>query len=88
MAAVDYLQFVSILLEVTIALLCVRAALRGRVFMYGLAVTFTIYVFYDLARLFSWQIPEAVLTISFFIATVAAFYTVWRLQFSGQPRSP
>ena len=72
MAAIDYLQYVSILLEVAIAILCVRAALKGRTFMYGLAVTFGIYVFYDLVGLGVWTVPEFVLTVLFFVATLAA----------------
>lgn len=76
----DNLQLVSIVLEVVIALLCLRAAWQGRPYMAALALTFAIYVFYDLARLFEWSLPDAALTVPFFVATVAALYTVWRLQ--------
>ncbi len=80
MAFFDNLQLASILLEVAIMLLCLRAALKGKTFMFGLALTFAIYVFYDLARFLAWTTPQSVLTVSFFVATVAALYTVWRLQ--------
>jgi hypothetical protein len=83
MDAFDYLQLVSILLEAVIVVLCVRIALTGRPFVLGLALAFAIYVFYDLDRLLAWNAPEAVLRISFFIATAGAFYTVWRLLRSG-----
>ena len=73
------LQFISIALELIIAILCVVAAVRGRTYMYGLAVTFAIYVFYDLARALSWDIPETVLVLSFFVATLTALYSVWHI---------
>ena len=73
------LQFVSIILELLIALICVITAVRGRTYMYGLAFTFAIYVFYDLARALSWDISETVLVLSFFIATLAALYSVWHI---------
>ena len=84
MTPTDYLQLLSIILEAAIALLCLRAAFAGRRSMYGLAITFAIYVYYDLAHLLAWTTPETLLRVSFLVATVTALYTVWHLQ---QPRA-
>ena len=43
--------------------------------MFGLALTFAIYVGYDLARLLAWDVSTAALHGGFFIATVAALYS-------------
>jgi hypothetical protein len=76
---IENLQFVSIALEVVIAVIFVLIALRGRHFMLGLALTFAIYVFYDLARQFAWDISPAVLVGGFFVATVSALYSAVKL---------
>ena len=44
------MMLVSIVLEAAIAVIAVLAARQGRPHLYGLALTFAIYVFYDLAR--------------------------------------
>lgn len=75
----ENLQFVSIALEAVIAGLFLAAALRGRVYLLGLALTFTIYVFYDLARQFAWDMPDGALFGGFFIATVAALYSALKI---------
>lgn len=76
---IENLQFVSIALEVVIAVIFAMIALRGKTYMFGLALTFAIYVFYDLARQFAWDISPAVLFGGFFIATVSALYSAVKL---------
>ena len=49
----DTLQFFSIALEAFIAVIFLMIAIRGGAFMFGLALTFAIYVAYDLARQFA-----------------------------------
>ena len=75
------LQELSILLEVCVAVLFILAA-RGKgtrsPYTY-LAVTFGIYVWYDLARLLSWQVSASTTQIAFFIATISALYAAWRI---------
>lgn len=71
----ENLQFVSIALEAVIALIFLLVALRGRLFLLGLALTFAIYVGYDLARLLAWDVSTAALHGGFFVATVAALYS-------------
>lgn len=76
----EYIQLISIALEVIITVLFIRAALRGHTFAYGLAVAFGIYVYYDLVRLFEWNQSEYVVTGIFLVATVAALISAWMLQ--------
>lgn len=73
------LQLASILLEALIAVLCLGTALKGRRYMLGLAFTFSVYVYYDLARLYSWNAPEDTLRTVFFLATLTALASVWSL---------
>jgi hypothetical protein len=68
----DTLQFASIALEAVIAVIFLVAALRGRGFLLGLALTFAIYVGYDLANLLAWEVSTVTLRIGFFVATLAA----------------
>lgn len=74
------IQYISIIIEVIIAILGVLIFFKNKQY-YGLGffITFGIYVFYDLARLLSWAIPENVLYISFFIASLSALYVVWMI---------
>lgn len=72
----DILPIASIVLEFVIAMLALAAAVRGRAYMIGLTITFGIYVYYDLARLYSWSVSESLLSVVFFIATVAALISV------------
>lgn len=62
-----------------IALLALHAAIRGQTHMYGFAFTFSVYVFYDLARLYALNVPAEVLSIVFFAATLSALYSVWHI---------
>lgn len=68
----ELIPIVSIALEVLIAVLALVIAFRKRPYMIGLAITFGIYVYYDLARYYSWEISESLLSSVFLIATLAA----------------
>ena len=48
--AIAMLLIASIVLEVAVAVVAMLAAVKGRPYLYGLALTFTIYVLYDLGR--------------------------------------
>ena len=75
----ENLQLVSITLEAIIAILFLSVALRGRTYMYGLTVTFAIYVWYDLARFMAWEVDPGLQAGVFFAATLAALYSAWCL---------
>jgi hypothetical protein len=75
----QYLQLVSIILEAIIVLLLLHAVIKGKKMLAGLALTFAIYVGYDLAKLYDWEIAPAILSAAFFIATIAALFSVWNI---------
>jgi len=67
------LQLISIILEAIIVIFCLFAAIqKKKIFAYGFALTFFVYVFYDSVRLFGWAVNESVLYVSFFLATISA----------------
>ena len=69
----------SIVLEAAVAIIAVLAAQKQRPHLYGLALTFAIYVFYDLARFLGWNVEHGVLSSLFLVATLSALYAVWGL---------
>ena len=76
----EQLQLFSILLEVVIVVLSILSAMRKKKSLtYGFALTFTIYVFYDLAKLISINMPEGILYVMFFVATLSALYATLRI---------
>jgi len=73
----EILQISSIVLEAIIVLVALMIAF-GKKKMYGLgfALTFAIYVYYDLAKLMEWQTLPSLLPILFFIATLSAMLSM------------
>jgi len=67
----------SIFLELVICVVALRMVfVRKRYYALGLAVTFGIYVFYDLSKQYAWGVSAGFLNWAFFIATVSALLTV------------
>ena len=60
------LLIISIALEVAVAVVAALGALKGRPYLYGLALPFTVYVLYDLGRLLGWSVEKGVLWLSFY----------------------
>lgn len=76
----EWLQLISIGLEFVIVVLALTAAVQKKVkYCYGFALTFAIYVFYDLAKLYAWTISPAVISGIFFVATVSAMASMWMI---------
>jgi len=76
----DIIQLLSILVEAVIVFILLYAAIhKQRVCAWGMAITFSIYVFYDLANLFNWNVPQSILTPAFFIASVSALWAVLKM---------
>jgi hypothetical protein len=74
---VETLQISSIILEAMIIIIALTIAL-GKKKLYGLgfALTFAIYVYYDLAKFLEWQTLPSLLPILFFIATLSAMLSM------------
>lgn len=77
----NFLQLASIFIEVVIALIGAKiAAEKGKQFGWGIFLTFTLYVFYDVSRLANLTIISADYLYSvFFLATVTMLVTVWQV---------
>ncbi|MFH1284472.1 MAG: hypothetical protein ABIH78_02675 [Candidatus Peregrinibacteria bacterium] len=70
------LQIVSIVIEGLIAVIALACAFKKQPYMLGFTITFGIYVYYDLAKLYSWPTSPTILPIIFFIATLAALFSI------------
>lgn len=74
------LPMVSILLEIVVAALGVALAVsRKKVYGWFIALTFVLYVFYDLANLIPLNISKDLLYPIFFVATVSILWAVWSI---------
>lgn len=75
----DLIQLVSIGLEAVVMVLAFMAAARGRMYLYGFSLTYALYVFYDLSKLYDWAIPSGLISTIFLVATLAALWAIWGL---------
>lgn len=76
---VEFLQYVSILIELVIALLGIAMIYKKKYYGWFFLITFGIYVFYDFAKLNSISINLDILYVSFFIATLSALTLAWKV---------
>lgn len=76
---IENLQYVSIAVEALIAVMGVMLVRKKRVYGWGISLTFGIYVFYDLVRLAGIAVSEFVLYPMFLVATLSAFWAVWKM---------
>ena len=75
----DQMLIAAIIVECAVAIIAILGALQGRPHLYGFALTFAIYVVYDLGRLLHWNVGEGILSVLFLIASLSALYAVWGL---------
>ena len=74
------LHYLSIVLEVAVAIIGILLATRKKKsFGWFIAVTFAIYVFYDLVYIMNIKMPIASLYLVFFMATVSILWAVWNI---------
>lgn len=74
------LYLLSILLEVVVAALGVLLAIRNKkIYGWCIAVTFALYVIYDLADLMQWNVSQDTLYTIFFVATLSILWAVWNI---------
>ena len=76
----NLLHLLSILLEAVVAALGMMLAIHKKK-MYGwcIAITFVLYVIYDLANLLAWNISQDTLYTIFFVATLSILWAVWNI---------
>ncbi len=74
------LPMISILLEMVVAALGEALAVsRKKVYGWFIALTFVLYVFYDLANLLPLDVPRDLLYVLFFVATASILWEVWSI---------
>ena len=74
------LQTFSILIELAVAILGVTIWLQKKKAYGGyIFLTFAIFVFYDLSKLWALAIPEMVLRIAFAVSCLSMLIAMWRL---------
>ena len=73
------LLIASIVIEAGVAIAAMLVAVKGRPYLYGLALTFAIYVLYDLGRLLGWNVEKGILSVLFLLASASALFAVWGL---------
>jgi len=76
----NLLHLLSILLETVVAVLGIMLA-TGKKKIYGwcIALTFVLYVVYDLANLLALNISQDTLYMIFFVATLSILWAVWNI---------
>jgi hypothetical protein len=68
------------MVEAAIVLILLYAAIKKqRVCAWGMALTFSIYVFYDLINLFNLSVPQSIMAPAFFIASISALWAVLKM---------
>jgi hypothetical protein len=74
----DFLQMIAVLLEVAVTIIAIVMATRQRK-LYGwcIAITFGLFVLFDIGRLFSLPLPDAVHALIFLVACGSMLYGVW-----------
>ena len=77
--AIAMLLIASIVIEAAVAIVAMLVAVKGRPYLYGLALTFAIYVLYDLGRLLGWNVEKGILSMLFLLASASALFAVWGL---------
>ncbi len=76
----DFLQIIAVLLEMGVAVIALLIATRYRK-SYGwcIAVTFSLYVLFDLGRIFVFPVPDAAHSLILLIACGSMLYGVWMM---------
>jgi len=73
----NYIQLLSIVLEIGV---CVGGVVLGwkkmKPWGYTIALTYLIYVYYDLAKLYQWELSPNELAPLFLVASISAVVTV------------
>jgi NOL1/NOP2/fmu family ribosome biogenesis protein len=76
----NLLHLLSILLEAVVAALGIMLAIsKKKIYGWCIALTFVLYVVYDLANLLALNISQDTLYMIFFVATLSILWAVWNI---------
>ncbi|MHB9019453.1 MAG: hypothetical protein ACYC3G_01055 [Minisyncoccota bacterium] len=76
----ETIQLLSIVVEAVIVGILLYAAIKKqRICAWGMALTFSIYVFYDTVHLFNIDVSQTIMIPVFFIASISALWAVLKM---------
>jgi hypothetical protein len=83
----DFLQIIAVLLEAAVTVIAVVIATRQKKY-YGwcIAVTFGLFVLFDIGRLFAWPLSDEAHSLIFLVACGSMLYGVWLIY--GEQAAP
>ena len=74
----DFLQIIAVLLEVAVAVIALVIATRNRkTYGWCIAVTFGLFVLFDIGRIFALPVPDTAHALIFLVACVSMLYAMW-----------
>lgn len=74
----DFLQVIAVLLEVAVTMVAVViATLNRKTYGWCIAVTFGLFVLFDIGRIFALPVPDTAHALIFLIACGSMLYAVW-----------
>jgi hypothetical protein len=74
----DFLQIIAVILEVAVMVIAAVIATRQKkAYGWCIAVTFLLFVLFDIGRLFSLPLPDAIHALIFLVACGSMLYGVW-----------
>ena len=80
MQASDLLQLAATLLEIIIAAFATLVAVRGKkTYAWFIAVTFSLFVLFDIIRIFALPVSEDIHSGLFLLACILMLYGVWTM---------
>jgi len=83
----EVLQIIAVLLEVAVTLVAVSIATRnGKTYGWCIAITFLLFVFFDIGRIFALPVPDAVHALIFLVACGSMLCGVLLLYRDTAPR--
>jgi len=76
----NLIHLVSILLELVVAVIGVMLAIsKKKIYGWFIALTFVLYVFYDLAYFLYLPVSQDLLYYLFFVATLSILWAIWNI---------
>jgi len=74
----EIINIISIVLEVVVAIFALMMAIEKKhVYGWGIALTFLVYVFYDLNRTLKWGVSDTTMALSFLVASSSAVVSIY-----------
>ena len=74
----DFLQLIAVVLEIAVTVIALLIATRKkRAWGWGIAITFGLFVLFDIFRIFELPMPEAFHAFIFLVACGSMLYAIW-----------